>query len=146
MEDKGAPAVAGVHILDLPYCLDREFDYSIPSAMTGNVSVGCFVSVPFGRGDRQRLAVVTSVSCKSAHLSDGGAPVRLKAVSALCPGNISLDGGMMRVADYLCSRTLCTYGEAVRALIPSYALTKLIPVLEPVPGAAVPSGFPFIIK
>ena len=142
MEDKGAPAVAGVHILDLPYCLDREFDYSIPSAMTGNVSVGCFVSVPFGRGDRQRLAVVTSVSCKSAHLSDGGAPVRLKAVSALCPGNISLDGEMMRVADYLCSRTLCTYGEAVRALIPSYALTKLIPVLEPVPGAAVPSGSP----
>ena len=50
---------------DIPYPLDREFDYYIPAQMRSGVTRGAFVTVPFGRGNRRRLALVIDV-CESS--------------------------------------------------------------------------------
>ena len=50
---------AGVYLLDAPFSLDREYDYLIPEGI--NVTPGDFVGLPFGNGNRRRIALVTSV-------------------------------------------------------------------------------------
>jgi primosomal protein N' (replication factor Y) len=150
LTEKKPASYAGVHPLDLPYALDREYDYGIPDAYADQIRPGSFVSVPFGQGDRQRLALVTRVSDSPAFAAGGGEgggagaeadkkPRTVKLISGVCPGNIALDPEMMRVADYLRTHTLCTCGEAVRAMIPSSALTRLSSVIEAVPGSAAPA-------
>ena len=52
---------ARVYLLDLPYAADRAFDYYIPSSLRSATRRGCFVTVPFGKGNRKQLAVVVSV-------------------------------------------------------------------------------------
>ena len=55
------PEYAGVHLLDSPYCIDRPFDYFIPPDLRGQISVGNFVTVPFGTGNRKRTGLVVSL-------------------------------------------------------------------------------------
>ena len=50
---------ARVYLLDTPYAIDRAFDYFIPSSMRTALCRGSFVTVPFGKGNRSRLGVVT---------------------------------------------------------------------------------------
>lgn len=66
-----APFVVARVMLDL--AIGREFDYSIPEAMSGRLVVGSRVRVPFGHGSR--LGVVTGVVESSDHGS-------LKAISS----------------------------------------------------------------
>ena len=47
-----------VRLLDAPLFLDREYDYSIPPHLEGEVRPGSFVTVPFGGGNRRRKALV----------------------------------------------------------------------------------------
>jgi len=49
---------ARVYLLDTPFCIDKPYDYFIPIEMRDSVNVGSFVSVPFGNGNRQKLALV----------------------------------------------------------------------------------------
>ena len=53
---------AKVRILDVPYHGDRVYEYYIPATLGESVSVGSFVSVGFGRGNRKCSAVVSAVS------------------------------------------------------------------------------------
>ena len=50
---------AGVYLLDAPFSLDREYDYLIPEGI--NITPGDFVGLPFGNGNRRRIALVTSI-------------------------------------------------------------------------------------
>ena len=77
-------SICRVHILDLPFHVDRPFDYYIPLPVK-DVQIGDFVAVPFGGGNRTRLGVVTdlpaeaqSEQCKPIYkvvFRDGGIPV-----------------------------------------------------------------------
>ena len=54
-----ATKYAGVYLLDAPFSLDREYDYMIPEGI--NITPGDFVGLPFGNGNRRRIALVTSI-------------------------------------------------------------------------------------
>ena len=54
-----------VYLLDAPYPLDHPFDYLCPPEEVGTPERGDLVSVPFGRADRLRLAVVTALRERS---------------------------------------------------------------------------------
>ena len=43
-----------VRLLDAPFFLDREYDYSVPEELREDLRPGCFVTVPFGGGNRRR--------------------------------------------------------------------------------------------
>ena len=49
---------ARVYLLDAPFCIDRIYDYYVPTELRDSISPGCFVSVPFGGGNRPKLAIV----------------------------------------------------------------------------------------
>ena len=111
---------ARVHLLDAPLSLDRAFDYFIPSSMRSGIRRGSFVTVPFGKGNRNRLAVVTDF----AERTEVSASL-VKPLLSLCEARLSLSEEMLGLCFYMREQTLCTFGDAVRAMIPSAAMSRL---------------------
>ena len=139
--DDGSAAVkyAGVHLPELPFALDREFDYLVPPDLENEVRPGCFVGVPFGNGDRLHVGLVTRVSDVPGPDGDGGKSRTYKKIAAACPDEITLDGQMLELMDYLRTYTLCTVGEAVKTMIPQAAMSSPEEIYIPGPGN-VPGG------
>lgn len=113
------PKYASVYILDVPCALDRAFDYFLPGELGGRVKVGGFVLVPFGGGNRRRLAIVTGLSDTTDVEED-----LVKPVTSVCDEEIALDERRLALAFYLREQTLCTMGEAVHSMIPSSAFSR----------------------
>ncbi len=116
--------IAGVRLLDNPFSIDGTYDYRIPPEIADEVFVGSFVSVPFGRSNVMRIALVTEIKGESEH-------ARLKCVCEVCPDTLSLDERMLGLCAYMRERTLCSTGDAVRAMIPASALSRLIKTYFP---------------
>ena len=102
-----------VYLFDAPYHIDRPFDYLCGD----DVAVGSIVKVPFGRSNSLRLAAVTKVKDSS----DGE---KLKSVHSVFDGRFSLTEEMLKLCLFMKGHTLCTFGEAVRCLIPAGALQE----------------------
>ncbi|MBQ8689655.1 MAG: primosomal protein N' [Clostridia bacterium] len=101
-----------VYIFDAPYHIDRPFDYSpIPDAVRGAV-----VRVPFGRANKLRLGVVTAVK-------EGDAGEGIKPVHSVLTDRPAFTEEMLGLCLFLKDYTLCTFGEAARAILPPGALT-----------------------
>lgn len=108
----------GVRILDAPIHADREYTYYIPRELADGVRRGVFVSVPFGGGNRKRTAVVTALFEKTD-------VEKCKPLSALSNPNVTMTEELLGLCDYMCEHTMCTYGDAVHACIPSGALSRV---------------------
>ena len=107
----------GVHLLDIPYHLDIEYTYYVPENLNFIPSVGEFVLVPFGGANKKHTALITSVG-KTDDYS------KLKPVLALINEQLALNEEMMALVRFLCDRTLCAVGDAVRRLIPADAFAR----------------------
>ncbi len=107
----------GVHILDIPHHLDIEYTYYVPQTIDGDIPVGAFVLVPFGGANKKMTALVTACG----ETDDYG---KLKPILALINEQLSLSADMMALVHFLCDRTLCTVGDAVRRLIPAVAFER----------------------
>ena len=118
---------ARVYLLDAPFCIDRPYDYFIPLEMRHSVNVGSFVSVPFGNGNRQKLALVFE-------LTDKADSKQTKPILSTVSSDISLDAKMLGLAMFIKEQTLCTVGDAIHAMIPSAALSRLIEFYRPSPN------------
>ena len=120
-------ACAGVCVLDNPFPIDGIYDYRIPEELAADVKPGAFVTVPFGMSNQRRLALVVEVRDHSAYRD-------LKAIVAVCPEQMSLDEEMLGLCGFMKMRTLCSTGDAVRAMIPASALSKLVTLYAPDPA------------
>ena len=146
----GEPAeeksLAGVRLLGLPGAADREYSYYIPRGLRQSVRRGCFVHVPFGRGNRQEVGVVT-------RLGDAGRQKELKALADVREEVLtSLCEEQLALCEFLTERTFCSFGDAVRVLLPPGAITEVealytLPagremrgVSEEIPGEDAPGG------
>ena len=111
---------AAIHLLDTPYCIDKAFDYYIPPDLRRDILCGDFVTVPFGTANRPKIGVVVE-------LKDDPDDVKLthKSVLSTCNRTVSLDDEALKLCTFLKEQTLCTYGDAVRAMVPASALSKL---------------------
>ncbi len=105
-------------MLDTPYHVDVIYDYIIPPEMMDMVVPGSFVMVPFGIRNQLRAALVTEIRSSSEYKD-------LKMIRHLCPESIALGEEMMGLASFLRAKTLCSTGDAVRAMVPTAALTRL---------------------
>ena len=94
-------------MLDL--AIGREFDYSIPEAMSGRLVVGSRVRVPFGHGSR--LGVVTGVVESSDHGS-------LKAISKLVGEQSLLTPKVLDLARWLAGYYCCPVETALKSVLP----------------------------
>lgn len=110
---------AGVNLLDAPFSIDGIYDYRIPPELREDVRVGSFVTVPFGTANHRRTALVRELKERSDY-------AETKAIMAVCPEHLSLSEEMLGLCGFMKLRTLCTTGDAVRAMIPASALSRLI--------------------
>ena len=101
-----------VYLLDVPYHLDRPFDYSCD----GDAVVGALVRVPFGKADKLRYGIIV----KLKESVDG---VNVKPVHSSLDGRICLTERMCGLCLFLKEHTLCTFGEAVRSVLPPGVLS-----------------------
>lgn len=114
-----------VRLLDASLALDREYDYAVPEELSERVFPGCFVTVPFGGGNRRRLALCTGVTGKDPALGV------IKQIESVTTPRISLSEEMLGLVSFLREQTLCTTGDAVHAMIPAGALSGLTEVYRP---------------
>ena len=110
---------AGVCLLDNPYSIDGIYDYVIPEELAGEISAGSFVTVPFGTANGRRLALVVE-------LRDTSAYKEAKSIYSVCPEEMFLSEEMLGLCSFMKLRTLCTTGDAVRAMIPASSLSRLV--------------------
>lgn len=104
-----------VRLLDVPLAADHPYSYAIPPHLVGSVTEGTLVHVPFGRGDRVVGGVVTATL-------DTCAFERVKHILSLFDEAFHLTKDMMGMCRFLAEHTLCTLGEAVKAVLPPGAL------------------------
>ena len=107
-----------VYILDAPYAIDNAFDYECPDALLPSVREGVFVKVPFGHANKLRVGIVTSL-CASSESE------KTKPVHSVAYDRFSLDEEMLGLCFFMKEYTLCTFGEAVRTILPPGAMTEL---------------------
>ena len=106
-------------MLDNPFAIDGVYDYQIPPELIPDVRPGVFVTVPFGTSNRRAMALVREVRDHSAY-------PELKAITSVCPEDLSLNAEMLGLCDFMKLRTLCATGDAVRAMVPASALARLV--------------------
>ena len=124
MEQETVARYCGVHILDNPFSIDGAFHYYVPSYMATAVACGAFVTVPFGRGNRKQLAVVVDTGDASI-LPPKISADQVKPIDGVCREKLFLSPRQLGLCFYLKETTLCTMGEAVRAVVPASALASL---------------------
>ena len=109
-----------VYLLDTPYHIDRPFDYSCDRGLQR----GSIVRVPFGRSGRTRLGVVVSLK----DMTDIPEGVTLKSVVSVVSPVFTLTDEMLGLCRFLKEYTLCTFGEALRTVLPPGALSESLNV------------------
>lgn len=108
----GSFCFAGVHILNAPYQIDKEYDYFVPAQMREHISVGSVVIVPFGGGNRNVPAVVSS-------LKESSVFEKAKPIIGLTPGNLCIGSELYGICEFMRDRCFCSIGEAAKTVLPS---------------------------
>lgn len=113
------PKEAKVYILDVPYHADTVYSYAVPPTMEQEIYPGVLVEVPFGKGNRRMTAMV-------AETDETADTENMKPVAAAVSGGELISGEMLRLCLFMKDYTLCTFGEALRAVVPSAAMAKVV--------------------
>ena len=104
--------IAKIAVEKAAYSFDREFDYLIPPHLASDCAVGKRVLVPFGRGDRRRQGIVTSIL--SGESNEG-----LKEIACVLDSEPVMSESLLSVARFMKEHCFCTLYEAVKAMLPA---------------------------
>lgn len=118
---------AQVAVENVNCTFDKAYDYSIPQQLEGKALVGCRVAVPFGKGSKMRVGIIT-------RLTDSTDSKRIKSISAVLDEAPLLSSEMLSLAVWMSEQTFCTYYEAVKAMLPVGINHRIIRSFCAVPG------------
>lgn len=110
--DINTALVASVAVDKCLYPFDKLYDYIVPYGLEGSVSVGQLVTVPFGRGNKKRVALVYGLERKECDFS------KLKPIADVSQNGITLNDEQLELSVWLKENTFCTYFDAVRTILP----------------------------
>lgn len=110
--DFNSALVAVVAVDKCLYPFDKLYDYIVPNGFEGSVCVGQLVTVPFGKGNKKRVALVYGLERK---LCD---PAKLKPIADISQNGIALSDEQLGLSVWLKENTFCTYFDAVRTILP----------------------------
>ena len=109
---------ASVVLRESVLATDQLYDYLVPPDMASALSIGQFVEVPFGGGNRFQAALVMAIG------EDKESRFELKKISRIIDPYPVLFPDQIALLPYIRSRYSCTYGDAIRLMVPSSAVTK----------------------
>lgn len=127
---------AKVYILDVPYHADIAYSYYIPDEIASQVCPGAVVEVPFGRGNRRMSGIVDEVN-------SGDVPMSTKPITSVISPYPLLDEEQIGLCRFVKEYTLCTFSEALKTIVPSAAMSRVITYYRVVPeklGETYPSS------
>lgn len=104
---------ASVVLRDSVLTTDQIYDYRVPGDLESALCVGQFVEVPFGGGNRACIALVMSV------FADRESKYELKQIKRIIDLFPVMFADQIALLPYIRSRYTCTYGDAVRLMVPS---------------------------
>lgn len=104
--------MASVAVDKCLYPFDRIYDYLVPSSLEGKVFVGQPVLVPFGKGNRKRVAMIFGLEEKTCD------PQKLKSLAGFSGSGVSMNSEQLRLTVWLKENTFCTYFDAIRTILP----------------------------
>jgi primosomal protein N' (replication factor Y) (superfamily II helicase) len=102
-------AIVSVVVDKALYSFDNEFDYYLPQGV--KASVGQRVIVPFGKGGKKRVGLVTGFKQNA----DYG---RLKDIYCVINDGVILGDEALCLMHWLKDNTFCTYFDAVKTILP----------------------------
>ncbi len=105
--------IARVAIDKASYSYDKLYTYLVPQDMVNKLDVGVRVTVPFGRGNKKRVAVIMQIQ-ECDYVEEGIKPI-LNMVDTVPV--ITKEG--IAIADFLKHHTFCRYYDAVNCLLPA---------------------------
>ena len=126
-----------VYVMDVPYYADKAYSYYVPEMLDESVVPGALVEVPFGIGNRRMTGVVSE--CRFTDTEDE----RMKPVVSVLGDGPLLSEEMLGLCRFVKEYTLCTFGDAVRAAVPSAAMSKVVHSYRVVPREERASDVPF---
>lgn len=107
--------IAAAAVSGASYGYDKLYSYTVPQDMEQYVQKGVRITVPFGRGNQKKIALVMDVS----YFEDTEAICNFKPIISVEDKEPVLEGEMFELLCWLRSTTLCTYFEAFHTIIPS---------------------------
>ena len=119
MEEKRL--IADVAVENTLFAFDKLFGYSVPAELSGCVKAGVRVVVPFGKGNKKSIGLVTR-TYKEAEYNEA-----LKPVSSLADRESLVTEEMMKIIFWLKENTFCTFFDAYKSVVPtgfSYSFSK----------------------
>ena len=93
--------------------LDRPFEYMIPEELEGKIRPGSPVIIPFGKGNRKIKGWVTGIKDRADYDI-----TRLKYIESIPPGDVSLEGEMIELADFIRKNYGGTMNRALKVTLP----------------------------
>ena len=100
----------GVAIEKASFAYDNIYTYLVPDALKDEINIGSRVIVPFGKGNRRRLAIVLEIG----EIED----TSLKSVYSVLNRDISLSDEQVKLVYRLKDNTFCTFFEAAKTMLP----------------------------
>ncbi|MBR5722984.1 MAG: primosomal protein N' [Oscillospiraceae bacterium] len=108
-----SPLTARVALDAAAFGYDQLYSYAVGAPLAETLRPGMRAAVPFGMGNRRRIAMVLSVSREPA--PEG---ITLKPVAALLDAEPVLTAELLMLVEWLHAHTFCTWYDAVRAVLP----------------------------
>ena len=106
-----------VHLLDTTLAFDKAYTYAVPAFLAENVREGSLAVVPFGKGNRKQSAFVTE-------LFEGEADGEIKPIVDLLDYGLANPEEAAALSAFISDRCFCTYGAALKLLLPTGANVK----------------------
>ncbi|MCR5167626.1 MAG: primosomal protein N' [Oscillospiraceae bacterium] len=113
MNTSSSVRIADVGVSGTKSGFDSLYSYLVPDELYSAAEAGKRAVVPFGRGNKRRMAVILSV-----YDTDNADTGKMKYLSALVDPSPIIGKEMLGMLLWLHEMTLCTYYEALSVLIP----------------------------
>lgn len=104
--------VASVAVEKCLYPFDHIYDYTVPTFLADKLGIGQLVLVPFGKGNKKRIAMIYALEEKSCD------PEKLKPIAGTSGNGIAISKEQLKLTLWLKENTFCTYFDAIRTILP----------------------------
>lgn len=124
--------IANTSIEGVMYHFDQLFSYIIPDELVPNIKPGMRVIVPFGNGNKSKIAFVISIS----EVESSDTLSTLKKIKSVQDKETVISREMIDCALFMASRYFCTVYECIKAMLPvgiNYRISKCYTVIDLMP-------------